>query len=158
MSPLNRPTVSSRELRAALETAGPHIENFNENLDAMSSDIRAIEKYFTDSGIRIRATVECGTYKPDPGVRVEEQLEWGPVEESDGPWRLLYVEVRAELNEEISEFNAPEEILRKPLIETPVETRISAYPSLPKLVSCLGQLVTVKRTPTPTITDDDIPF
>jgi hypothetical protein len=54
-----RPEVSNTELRATLEQVGEHIENYTANLDEMSKDIKLIEQYLVDSGIRLEASVLC---------------------------------------------------------------------------------------------------
>jgi hypothetical protein len=66
MSRVTRPEVSNAELRAALDRVGPHIENYNENLDLISNDIRAIEQYLTASGVRHCAAAKIGEPKSLP--------------------------------------------------------------------------------------------
>ena len=63
-----RPEVSDPKLRTALDRVGPHIENYRQNLDLISRDIKAVEEYLTTSGVRMVARVQFGTrgYSPSP--------------------------------------------------------------------------------------------
>jgi hypothetical protein len=101
-----RPDVSDPDLRAALEQVGPHIENYHQNLDLISTDIKAIEQYLTDSGVRFGVGVnigytetftdgDCDVMGNYRGIaRDIERIEWGPVDEHGDRWRLLYAILR----------------------------------------------------------------
>jgi hypothetical protein len=174
MSQLDRPEVSNPELRAALDRVGPHIENYIENLDRISKDIKSVEQYLASSGVNQTAhmTVDRVDSFPDgerpdemdnysgPLHRTEESIEWS-VDKGDR-WRIMYVKSRQsgylELSERIAivgpSFNgACEELERKPLIETPAATRMKAHKNLSKLIDAVGKLVEFQP-----LTDDDIPF
>ena len=173
-----RPKVSDPELRAALDQFGPHIENYNANLDVISKDIKSIEQYLADSGIRQRASVSIGHSDsfpegeaPDeldnysgPIYRTEDSIEWAP--DKGDRWRLMYLQSCQsgflELCERIAivgpSFNGPlEEVERKPLIEASAAIRLKAHKKLSKLVNAVGKLVEFEPIAKP-LTDDDIPF
>lgn len=173
-----RPEVSDPKLRAALDDVGPHIENYNENLDLISKDIKSIEQYLTSSGVRHRAnvTIDHADSFPDdeapdemdnysgPLYRNEESIEWSA--DKGDRWRIMYVKSRQsgylELCERIAivgpSFNGPsEELERKPLIETSAAIRLKAHKKLAKLVETVGKLVEFQPMVEP-LTDDDIPF
>jgi hypothetical protein len=178
MSRPARPEVSDAELRAALDRVGPHIENYHENLDLISKDIKSIEQYLTDSGLRHRASVtidhsdsfpegeapdELDNYS-GPLYRDEELIEWGA--DKGERWRVMYVKTRQsgylELCERIAivgpSFNGPcDEVERKPLIETSAVVRLKAHKKLSKLVTAVGKLVEFQPIDAP-LSDDDIPF
>jgi hypothetical protein len=117
-----RPNVSDPDLRAALERVGPHIENYQQNLDLISTDIKAIERYLTVSGVRLSEGVNIGytetftdgdddaTGNYSRGIaRDVERIEWGPVDEHGDRWRLLYAIVRrlGEVEEGVTPSYAP---------------------------------------------------
>jgi len=178
MSQTNRPEVSDPQLQATLDRVGPYIENYNENLDLISKDIKSIEQYLSTSGIRQRALIEVehtdsfpegetpdelDNYSGDL-YRTEECIEWAP--DKADRWRLMYVRNRRcgflELCERIAivgpSFNGPsDELERKPLIETSAATRLKAHKKLSVLVEAVGKLVEFQPM-AETITDDDIPF
>ena len=178
MSKPTRPKVSNSELRAVLDRVGPHIENFNENLDLISNDIKSIEQYLATSGIRQRASVSiaCTDRFPDGEApdaldnysgslyRIEDSIEWAP--DKGERWRVMYVQSRQssyfELCERIAivwpSFNGPcDELERKPLIETSAAIRLQAHKKLSKLVDAVGKLVEFQPMGDP-FADDDIPF
>ena len=174
-----RPDVSDPDLRAALERVGPHIENYQQNLDLISKDIKAIEQYLAASGVRLSEGVNIGyTEQFTDGeydvmgnysggiTRDVERIEWGPVDEAGDRWRLLYVLFRRHGQVEICErmamfgptFKEGTDLLaRKPLIETSAAVRLNAHKNLAKLVSKVGSAVEVQPIVEP-ISDDDIPF
>ena len=165
MPRITRPEVSSPELRAALDRVGSHIENYNENLDRLSNDIRAIEQYLTASGVRQWAYVTIGQVEDEltdgdldeagfysGGIaRNVENIEWGPVNGEEGSrWRVVYHKFRVLGRVDICDqvlLTGPAftpggtTIERKPLIETPASTRLQAHKSLATLVERIGQLV-----------------
>lgn len=175
----SRPDVSDPDLRAALDRVGPHIENYQQNLDLISKDIKAIEHYLTTSGVRLREGVKIGyTEKFVDGdydvmgnysggiTRDVERIEWAPADDRGDRWRLMYTVYRrygqVEICERIAMFgptfkDETDELERKPLIETSVEVRLRAHKILAKLVSQVAALVEVQPIVEP-ITDDDIPF
>jgi hypothetical protein len=117
-----RPNVSDPDLRAALERVGPHIENYQQNLDLISTDIKAIERYLSVSGVRLSEGVNIGytetffdgnddtTGNYSRAIaRDVERIEWGPVDEHGDRWRLLYAIVRrlGEVEEGVTPSYAP---------------------------------------------------
>jgi hypothetical protein len=177
MSRPTRPEVSDGALRAALDRVGPHIENYNATLDAISKDIKAVEQYLLSSGVRLNAYVEIGRNKGFPeGEGWDgsdnysgpiycdvENIEWAPSDDSGERWRIMYAKFRwhgeMEIYERIvfheSTFNGPNETLEwKPLIETPVAIRLQGHKHLAELVTNVGKLVEVR----PFIETTDIPF
>jgi hypothetical protein len=108
-----RPAVSDPDLRAALERVGPHIENYQQHLDLISEDIKAIEQYLTVSGVRLSEGVDIGytetfadgaydvaSNRSGSFARDVERIEWGPLDEHWDRWRLLYVVERRQVEEE----------------------------------------------------------
>ena len=174
-----RPEVGDPSLRAALAEVGPHIENYQQNLDTISRDIKAVEQYLSSSGVRVSAFVNLGYSemladgaKEDvmgnysgPVIRDVERVEWGPIDDSDR-WRLNYFKFRRfgemEMVEKIAIFGPNYQgdslmLERKPLIETPVETRIRGHKVLSALVRAVAKAVEVLPIDGP-VTDADIPF
>jgi hypothetical protein len=107
MTKSTRPNVSDPDLRAALERVGPHLEKYQQSLDLISKDIKAIEQYLTVSGVRLSEGVNIGyTERLTDGdydvignysggiARDIERIEWGPVDEHGDRWRLLYAIVQ----------------------------------------------------------------
>src|SRR5262245_24437838 len=120
-----RPNVSDPDLRAALERVRPHLEKYQQNLDLISKDIKAIEQYLTVSGVRLSEGVNIGytetfTDGDDDAAgnysrgiaRDVERIEWGPVDEHGHRWRLLYAIVRrrGEVEEGVTPSYAPIDI------------------------------------------------
>jgi hypothetical protein len=173
MSHPTRPEVSDPNLRAALNRVGSHIENYSENLDRISNDIRAVEQYLTASGIRLTARVlvsrndertdrelyDDETYSGGI-IRREAHVEWAPGD--DGRWRVLHVISQTAGFVSIVEgclisgpgFYDPEDVESKPLIETPVEVRLPAHKHLGELVEALGTLVEYTPLAKPEPTSD----
>lgn len=167
MTKPSRPDVSDPHLRAALDGFGEHIENYTENLDLVSKDIKGIEQYLTTSGVRIGAGVKIGHTEEftdgdydifrnySGGVaRDVERIDWAPLDEREERWRLMYVKYRRFGQVEISEGIAlagptftdfPETLDRRPLIEAPVEVRLRGHRVLPQLVREISSLVEVRR-------------
>jgi hypothetical protein len=161
-----RPTVSEPALQQALSAVGPHIENYHENLDAVSNDIRNIERYLADSGIRVSARIRIGgsgtrTVGPIDVLQNysgeiyedDEYLEWGPISEQENKWRVLWRKTRCHGELELCEgiaiagptFNGASEVLdSRPLIETTVATRLAAHKHLAALVREVGKQVEIR--------------
>ena len=160
MPRLTRPQVTDPELRAALDRVGPHIENFNENLDHISNDIRAIEQYLTSSGVRLYASVRIGWTEEftdgdydvlknySGGIdRDEQQIVWAPADGECDRWRLTYRTVRRHGEIEIVERIAiagptftgdPEVLENRPLIK-PGENEASGTQVFGELVEKVGR-------------------
>ena len=159
-----RPEVSTPELRAALDRVGLHIENYHQNLDLISNDIRGIEEYLTASGVRQWAAVKIGhTEEFTDGdydgagnysggiTRDVERIMWGPAsDDSSARWRLMYEKYRKYGEVDIVEriaFSGPtfkaawDSLEKKPLIEMSANTRLQAHPHLAELMERVGKLV-----------------
>jgi hypothetical protein len=143
--------IHSPTLRTALERFGPRriysytaegfaarIYQYTATLDQISDDIRALEKYLLQSGVRVEAEViisEGGVDLTPPGglVRVEEvravktvsAVTWAPTPKGD-PWRIYYREYKRHGTGETGTlvWGPPNELHTWPLIEAPVEVRL----------------------------------
>jgi hypothetical protein len=176
----SRPEVSDPDLRAALDRVGTHIESYNENLDLISNDIRAIEHYLTLSGVRLSAGVEisCSELSTTEGdydvlgnysggiCQDVQWIEWAPEDDQGVRWRLMYRLFRRFGQVAICElvaiagptFTGNVKLLeRKPLIETRVRIRLQAHKYLAKLVEAVGKLVEYSPLAKVEPTNGDIP-
>jgi hypothetical protein len=151
----SRPTFSDPELQKTLEHVAPRIDTFQASLDALSEDIKSLEKYLDASSVRMEfARIFDGssviTDEPEDvmgnysgGIHQDsESVEWA-ADKTSGRWRLLYKRERAHGELELCEniaicgptFNGPTEVLElKPLIETPLTVRLRARKVLPMLL------------------------
>lgn len=176
MAKPTRPAVSDPALQEALSAVGPNIENYHQNLDAVSNDIRNIERYLVDSGIRLSACIRIGgsgarTVEPIDVLQNysgeiyedDEYLEWGLVSEQENKWRVLWRKTRCHGELELCEgiaiagptFNGPSEVLDcRPLIETTVAIRLAAHKHLAALVREVGKQVEIR----PVGEQEEIPF
>lgn len=167
MTKPSRPEVSDPQLRAALDAVGEHIENYTENLDFVSKDIKGVEQYLSASGIRTGAHVKLGHTEEftdgdydmlrnySGGIhRDVENIEWAPADEREERWRLMYVKFRRFGEVEICEGIAiagptytgfTETLDRRPLIEAPLEVRLQGHRLLPRLVREIASRVEVRR-------------
>lgn len=139
---MNLPKVHSPTLRQALEEAAPTITGWPamlERLDAESQhDIRAVEAWLLNSGIRQEAEVVYATWwEPAEMVQVRRALAWAPA----GPtWRVLFREYRhpegspAEGATSISSSEAARPTESRPFVETPPVIRLQAGQALASLV------------------------
>jgi hypothetical protein len=176
-----RPDVSDPALKAALESAGPAIEDYHTNLDAISRDIKSVEEYLSRSGIRV--PIKVRVYGSGFAIASDEPfnsnwfsgeiyedddyLEWSPISEGSDRWRIMHHQVRhfgsMEIHdgialEEPSLDGRSEELAFTPLIETPVAVRLRVHRGLANLVEEIGKQVQVRPLTQPTLTDDEIPF
>jgi len=174
----NRPDVSDPKLHDALDNVGSHIENYNQNLDLISKDIKSIEQYLSNSGIRhwVSVTFDRWDSFPEdnepvdadnysgPLYRKRETIQWAA--DNGDRWRLMYVKTRQAGHIELMDciamvgpsFGGATDVLeRKPLIETPAAIRLKAHRKLAELVETVGRLVEYEPMVQP-LTDDDIPF
>jgi hypothetical protein len=174
-----RPQVSDPALQAALDEAGPNIENYHANLDGVSSDIKSVEQYLASSGVRMQAEVRL----PGKGIELEDEMDvlenysgriwqdeetirWAVDPKNPDRWRVIWTCRRKwgelELCENVAiagpTFNGPVEPLdEKPLLETPVAVRIRAHKQLGKLVCEVGKSVEIQPREKWT-ESEDIPF
>ena len=147
-------------ITARSHTVANRVERFTETLDAISEDIKAVEKWLQDSGVRVEAELiyHDSAYVTDPapsgidiggpfrGRRDTSALAWGPVAEGRA-WRLFYRERVQRGTWEEGDWawdeSGPELIDARPLIETPASTRLSLGDSLAKLVEEIASKIPV---------------
>src|SRR5437870_1992245 len=133
---MNNPTFKNPSLSRAVESLEPKIKDFTSNLEAISQDIKALEKWLQESGFcypcevelsssgwaqkinKIRNFFEWATTK---NGAINEYLLWDKDEKSKA-WRIMYLKKKYV---EVSDIG--EELEKKPLIECPAEIRIQAY-------------------------------
>ncbi|MEQ1730962.1 MAG: hypothetical protein ABL982_21545 [Vicinamibacterales bacterium] len=162
-------------LRETLAHCSPIIEGYEGRLDAASSDIKQLEAYLdgkVDGPVDI---VLSETYSETrrgeaDGVlanRVEGQIERLVFMRSAGRWRLMYVRSLATGHEEFGDsfsswavWNLETPVDRRPLIETPAETRLRAIKELPELVRAVARKFTIDpiEVDLPKSNFDEIPF
>src|SRR5215469_8335030 len=91
--------VNSELLTEALEAAGPKINNFTSTLDAISADIRTLEKWLLQSGVRLEIS-ELIEKESDPDGRGygynDRYLVWYGGKDSK-TWRIYYRDNRGVL-------------------------------------------------------------
>jgi len=167
----SRPAFHSRSLQEALAEAAPHLENIPQNLDAISEDIKTLERYLETVGVRVPVSLPMGHGEEygntqsgkhcDLSTEVEEFneiVEWAQVQGKDR-WRILYRKVRrtGTLQTTYDGSSAPwslswkdaETVTTTPLIETPLPIRLRGFKQLPQLLRTLGEHVTVTRPQLP---------
>ena len=130
---MDTPKLRIPQWQEALDRAAPHLEKFQNDLDAISDDIRALEKYLTDSGFRI----ETGT----------EGLAWMEYGKS---WRLCHLE------------DSSDGWASRPLIETPAATRWRVANHMADLLEEIARVAAAKpdaiMESSSETSGDDIPF
>jgi hypothetical protein len=152
------PKVNSPSLAHALESFGGRVEQFTETLDAISEDIKSVEKWLQGSGVRVEVEIvyRDKEYVTDPapngadiggpyrGRRDIFALAWGPVTEGR-TWRLLHCQrVHFGTWEEGDwawDESGPELVDARPVIETPAAIRLGLGDALAKLVEEIGAKV-----------------
>jgi hypothetical protein len=136
------PRLRTSSWQAALDDAVPQLTQFQERLDAISEDIRTLEKVLIDSGFRLYATVYL-----DNGI---ERIAW--MELGKNNWRICLLEP----TEDGDNWAA------KPLIETPAADRWQAASSIPRFLTEIASTArlapAVKTEASPSPPDDDVPF
>jgi hypothetical protein len=120
-------TFNSFALQEAYREVSDTIERFPENLNCVSEDVKKLEKYLEQSGVRVPVQHEIGT-------SCRESLRWDEAPDSDRRWRIMYYSVA----DDVLGWGIPETTY-KPLIETPAPIRLRAYPHLPDLLRAVGQ-------------------
>jgi hypothetical protein len=157
------PKVNSPSLAYALDSFGGKVENFTATLDAISEDIRSIEKWLLESGVRVEVETvyRNSEYVDDPaaagsgidiagpfhGRRDISALAWAPSDEGK-PWRLLHRQTVHEGTWEEGDWwwnETPLSVDSRPLIETPAATRLGLGDALAKLVEEIGSKVPAYR-------------
>src|SRR6266545_5288209 len=114
------PKLRNPEWQSALDAATPQLEKFQQRLNQLSEDIRAIEKYLIDSGFRIDTRVIVAGR-----TAIDEWLGWASAKDT---WRLVYI-----YSDESGEVT-----YLKPLIETDVATRWRVSQAMPELLTAIA--------------------
>ena len=128
------PVFNSPDLQAAFTESKGSIESLKTNLDLISRDIKAIEEYLTNTGLRIPVRVRFdfqGIHRD-----TQPQLHWAEHQESS-KWRLFYYEFWRDNDDDPHSEN-------RPLIEMPAAVRVAAYPSLPVFLKVIAAKVKVE--------------
>jgi hypothetical protein len=141
------PKVNSPMLAEVLETVGPKISDFTSTLDAISDDIKAIEKWLLESGVRFEIEVPFGEYygslAEGPGVT----LLWSGGDD-EKTWRIYSCEKNGAWDGRAWEVTSRE---LRPLIETPVRVRLEAVEPLTRLVREIALRIPSERVPPPSM-------
>lgn len=162
-------------LRETLAHCGPIIEGYEGRLDAASSDIKQLEAYLegkVDEPVDIVLSEEHHDLPRDEtdGLitnRIEGEVERLVFMQRAGRWRLMYVRTRAAGHVEYGDhfeswpvWHVETPVDRRPLIETPAETRLRAVKKLPELVQAVARLFTIdpREVEQPQPDFDEIPF
>jgi hypothetical protein len=132
---MDTPKLRIPQWQEALERVSPHLNRFQNDLNAISDDIRSLEKYLTESGFRIRVRVTAG---------FDEGLSWSDVGKNS--WRICYCEP---VGENFSE---------RPLIEMPASIRWQLADLMPRLLNEIAEVASRIPESVSIPSDDDIPF
>ena len=147
----------SEELNQLTENLFNKCQNFSEHLDKASEDIKNLEKKLNDVSLGVVISVSIGeTYElaevelkkleedkfESPtgdidDVYAEESLSWKR-DPNSGKFRLIYgriLGVDDGSSGMLSQYSS-----ERPLIESPVCQRLSAYKKLPKLIKKIDKL------------------
>ena len=154
----NLPSVNSADLYSAIKAASVKIENYQETLNHISADIKALETHLKQRGINFPFSYvisddlnETTTYEgpkvQSRQIRHQVLLTWD--EEKDSGYRLRYLETKqsSESQEKsVSELASIQggkiEVLEyRPLIECKAQTRIKSYEHLPRFVADLSNSI-----------------
>jgi len=131
---------SDENLNTVFSQYDPVISGFTANVDTISNDIRALERYLESSAFRV-AVAYCFAdnvqhFGPELWVRTYETIEWtnaqGDEEGKGGRWRVMY---RLSQDGHVSACDGPRFL---PLIETRVEVRIRAAGHLAAFLKQVG--------------------
>jgi len=146
---------SDERLRRAVEETTGAIGERNQNLDRISDDIKQLERYLDESGVRGRVDLHLGggpsalgevwevqEFGETRAENVSEFIVWEKIEGQDR-WRIMYLKNRQEgywtdLTGGFVFEGEPEVIDHRPLIETPAVVRLRAIEVLPDLVKAIA--------------------
>jgi len=132
---MDTPKLRIPQWQEALERVSPHLNRFQNDLNAISEDIRSLEKYLTESGFRIRVSVTAG---------FNEGISWSEVGKNS--WRICYYE------------SDEQHLSERPLIETPASVRWQMADQMPRLLDEIAQVARRIPESVNVPSDDDIPF
>lgn len=147
---MRTPDVRSTGLTHTLKTVAPKIKQFTATLDQISQDIKALERWLTDCGVRVEVEVD---FPEDPPIESAEgfppkgpqpipvritfrKIAWAPTPDGKS-WRIQLREYSQEgdFGEDYgNSWEQPQLAQCRPLIETPVAVRIKCIPGLSTLL------------------------
>lgn len=130
---MKAPKLNDSKWQVALDEVVPRLAKFQERLNAISDDIRTLEKTLTESGFRIYTSINLSS---------GEILAWTEIGSS---WRISFLQ----------QGDSDGEFVVRPLIETPAAVRWHVAHEVPRL---LREIAVVAAANEPPITDDDFPF
>lgn len=162
------PVINSPTLAKTLKKVRPQLENYKQQLDNLTADIREVENFVRSAGIaqEYRYIVANWKYNPEvvlgqtpgPHGAFWDKLSWLKHEDSK-TFKLVH-----SLCSE-NDFTCEEEIIfSKPLLESSVNTRKRLFPYLSKFLEELSAAVAVKDAPSKGFaenlleSEEEIPF
>lgn len=168
MSENNLPRFFDAHLQESAQKSAATLNHFKTNLDTVSSDIRALERWLQDASICLPFALEfnrryellepnghdeANGFYQGPARKITERLSWERHSVS-GRWRILYIREVAggELSldggtVDHSSFGKSEQEELRPLIETPGQIRLAAHKKLPELLSIICEGAKPKNVP-----------
>lgn len=174
MSENSLPKFFDSHLQEIAEQSASKISSFRANLDAVSSDIKNLERWLRESGVclpfRVQLDQRYEFSEPDrhniandfyhgPARQITEQLAWD-CHEPSGHWRIIYLREAAEAQilldegvvDQISVGKGEVEEFR-PLIEMSGQIRLRAYKKLSNLLSAISEGIRLDQ-----VRSEDIEF
>lgn len=147
-------TFSNLNLQSAFDKINENLASFENTLDTISNDIKRLETKLNESKFALPVAVEisghwdrnpsyCELYHTWSGADYKQHLlSWEQDEKSR--FRLYYTcksfdEAMCNNKGELIESNGEKIIMRRPLIECDVQTRIRMNQHLPKIVEAVGE-------------------
>lgn len=146
------PQVNSDLLAQALETAGPKINMLTSTLDGISADIRAVERWLLEVGVRFEVSefIEKESCPDDVGCGESYRYLVWYGGESEKSWRIYYRDKWAihrterDNNDELYQWmDAGQD--ERPLIETQISVRLKCDGPLARLVSAVAARIPERR-------------
>lgn len=115
---MTTPKFNSPALTASFEANRRYIEKHRLHLDQMSGDIKVLEKYLDEQGVRVE--YKYGAIELEPCITA--YLSWAQEEKSQR-WRIMCA-----VNVEVSDHSSWDV---RPLIEMKADIRVAVYDYLP---------------------------
>ncbi|MCM2280096.1 MAG: hypothetical protein NDJ89_18655 [Oligoflexia bacterium] len=133
------PTFNLPELQQAFQEHAQAFDTYEERITKMSADIVALEKYLSSRGVGIEYTLKTREHRGD-----YEGLQWS--KDKNGKFRLLYVSYAFYPHPE-GDGEGTHDHDSRPLIETPLKTRIEMFKFLGMFVHRLAAQVSTNQYP-----------
>lgn len=134
------PKFNSPQLQKAFELASPHLDSHLVNLDEISEDIKNLEKYLQQIGVRME--VRYTHVQDGPSY---ESLVWGEDPQSKR-WRIMHeVAWDREALDAMMLYVSDTSTRVRPLIEMPVADRIAGARALPILLERITAAVALEE-------------